>query len=113
MSLRKTLHISTILLALATAFGVVLHDTQSDHATSLALGVPVMIGTAQALSGAGVKQSDPHVHVERTSVGNALATMRAHAARLPSRGDSDRKYALGKKVMRGHHAFDNYTLPIV
>ena len=77
----------------ATAFGVVMHDTQVDLATSVAIMTP-MHSTSYAAD--SIKSSD-HTHVERVSMSNQGSS--THAENVPKtqpRNDHN-KYAQAKK----------------
>lgn len=79
----------------ATTFGVVMHDTQVDHAASVAIMAPASF-TNIAFADA-VSKSNEHIHVERASVGaQGSAT---HAENVPTtqvRNDHN-KYVQVKK----------------
>lgn len=79
--------INTILssLALATAFGVILHDTQLDRATAVAIAVPVA-ALGYAAADASIKAGDAHVHVERVSLAK-ISGLRTTLPRLNPRED--------------------------
>ena len=85
-------------LTLATAFGVLIHDTQIDKATTVALAAPVALASL-AVSDLNSKSND-HVHVEKASAVNHLGSLRANIAKIPPR-DDDRKYIQSKKIIFG------------
>lgn len=86
-----------LIFTLATAAGVVLHDTQLDKATAMVIALPV---TTIALYGAvdGVRTGDAHVHVERTGAPNHISTLRAMVPRIQPR-DDDRREIHGKRTV--------------
>jgi hypothetical protein len=76
----------------ATAFGVVMHDTKVDHATSVAVVAPVDASLASAVS-----KTDDHTHVERASVsGQEASTHNENVPKTQARNDHNR-YIQGKK----------------
>lgn len=79
-----------IALTLATSFGVLLHDTQLDRATTTALTLPAIVA-AYGAADIGLKLSDGHTHTERVSLG-------ASQPRIQPRGHDDKKYMLNKKL---------------
>lgn len=100
-----------IFLSLSTLLGVVVHDTRIDKAASVALTLPT---TAANYDGSIklVQTSDLHTHVERISFAQA-AHMFAVSPSLQPRVHEDKKHLLQQNVPKGHHPFDNYTLPVV
>ncbi len=86
----------SILLTLTTSFGVLLHDTQLDRATTLAL--PAVVATFAAADIA-MKLNDPHIHTERVSVERAMNQLRSNQPRLQVRGEDDKKYISAKKFV--------------
>lgn len=78
-----------ILLTLTTTFGVLVHDTQIDQATSIAIALPVAVAT-YGVADVSLKLNDLHVHAERVSF----------SSRQPStqpRSNDDKKYIVAKK----------------
>lgn len=75
-----------LIFTLATTLGVMVHDTQIDRATTVALVAP-MAFIGYAAVDTAIKSSDPHVHVERASVGHHLASLRSTLPRLQPRED--------------------------
>lgn len=51
----------------ATAFGVVMHDTRTDRAASVAIVMP-MAGVSNLAASDAITKSNEHVHVERVAV---------------------------------------------
>lgn len=100
-----------IAMSLSTAAGVLLHDTRIDKMTATALSLPSLVTYADIDKVAYLK-SDLHNHIERSSLSQAVNDLKTQAPRIMPRSE-DKKHALPKYVSRGHHAFDNYNLPIV
>jgi len=100
-----------ITLSLSTATGVFLHDTRVDKATAIGFTAPVVNSAAEA-SPKLVSISDLHTHSERVSLSQALQDLKGQNPRIQPRNE-EKKYLLQKNTVRGHHAFDNYYLPIV
>lgn len=100
-----------ILVSLSTATGVFVHDTHIDKAAT-ALVAPAIIAYE-----ANTKQlslaPDLHTHAERGALSQAVHELKAANPRIQPRISEDKKHLLQKRVARGHHAFDNYSLPIV
>ena len=74
----------------ATAFGVLMHDTQVDHAGSVALNPAHYSSFAVADA---VSKSNEHVHVERVSVGGGSQVPKTQPR------DDGRRYIQSKKVV--------------
>ncbi|MBC7564744.1 hypothetical protein H7100_00715 [Candidatus Saccharibacteria bacterium] len=93
----------------ATAFGVVMHDTQVDKATSVAIMTPASF-TNVALANA-VAKSNEHVHVERMSVSSqGSATHPEKVAKTQPRNDHTRYIQVKKHA---HDGGDNGLWPSV
>jgi hypothetical protein len=101
----------TIVVTLATLFGVVVHDTKVDQFTAHLLAVPAVIATYEGAN--ALKLSDSHVHVEIMSMSQVIRNLNGKMPSLATRMIEDKKYRMPKSVVRGHHAFDNYNLPVL
>ncbi len=101
----------TILITLSTSFGVLVHDTKLDQFTTTLLAVPAAIATYEGVAGA-LKLGDPHTHSERASLSELGRTITRQNPRVQPR-DDNKKYRLENGVVKGHHPFDNYNLPIL
>lgn len=102
-------------IAVMVVLGIALHDTKLDSLTKIALAIPILAVTYEganmlALAGIG---GDAHTHVERVSVEKTAARATSWTPNLGSRKNQDKKYRLNTRVQKGHHAFDNYNLPVV
>ena len=91
-------HPLAIAFTLATTAGVVMHDTQLDRATTVALALPAAAAITYAGVDNAIKSGDAHVHVERAEA--PKQNIRAATPRLQPR-DDDRRYLLNKKVYFG------------
>jgi hypothetical protein len=83
-------------MTLATSFGILVHDTQLDHAASVALALPVafaIVGTADL----SIKLNDPHLHAERISFSRNIQQLRSSQPRVQTRVSEDKKYIFNKK----------------
>ena len=104
--------ITTIFVSISTATGVFVHDTHIDKAAATALTAPAVMAYE-----ANTKQMslipDLHTHSERGSLSQAVHDLKTQNPRIQPRATEDKKHLLQKRVAKGHHAFDNYSLPIV
>jgi hypothetical protein len=91
----------TLLLTLTTSFGVLVHDTQVDRATTTALALPVAFATFGAAD-AAIKFGDAHTHVEKVNVAKTLQELRSGQPRIQVRNDDEKKFVFNKKF-----AFDS------
>jgi hypothetical protein len=99
-----------LIFTLATAAGVLLHDTQVDRATSAAIAMPAVAAvTYMAIDNA--TKTNEHIHVERAHAAHQKMTLRASLPRLQPR-DDDRRYQLSKKLYFGG-ADNEYIWPSV
>ncbi|MDB5159854.1 MAG: hypothetical protein JWO99_117 [Candidatus Saccharibacteria bacterium] len=78
--------------AIATTFGVLMHDTQVDHAATVAIVNPA--SQASIASSEVLSRSNEHVHVEKVAGPNQ------NAPQTQPRND-DRKYVQSKKSVYG------------
>ena len=91
-----------VVLSLATATGVLLHDTKVDKATVGAV--------SQYFSQDKTVQSgEAHTHVEKTNL-RALNTF--VNARIQPRQQDDKRYLFDRFPGHGRYAFDNYNFPL-
>ncbi|HEU5122118.1 MAG TPA: hypothetical protein VFT59_04685 [Candidatus Saccharimonadales bacterium] len=107
--LQSLFSIVSIVLSLSTASGVVLHDTRLDKAAAVALAAPVAY--AQYEGAKPLPFGDAHTHVERTAFSQVMHAYQSSAPGMQPR--HERKHLLQKHIPKGHHAFDNYMLPLV
>lgn len=96
----------SVLITLATLLGVALHESKLDKLTSAAFGSAALAASHEA----GAMRNDTHTHVERVSVQNAF-TNQTPINRL--KYGEMKQHLMQQNVPRGHHAFDNYLLPVV
>lgn len=101
-----------LLISLSTATGVFLHDTRIDKATAVGMTIPAVLAydadTKQVNLG-----NDLHTHHERSVIEQSIRDLRSDNPRMQPRANEDKKHLMQKHVTRGHHAFDNYNLPLV
>ncbi len=100
-----------ILISLSTATGVLIHDTHIDQAAS-AMTMPAMMANVDTTKSVHLSGTD-HTHVERASAAQTLLHLNSHTPKIQPRSGEDKKHLLQKRVMRGHHAFDSYNLPVL
>lgn len=103
----------TIFMSLSTATGVLVHDMHIDSAATAAFAMPSVLASYENNNKLSNLGGDAHTHVERGSLAQAVTELRNQNPRIQPRASGDKKYLLQNRVMRGHHAFDNYNLPIV
>lgn len=103
------INITSVIASLMTVSGVFLHDTRLDKAAVIA-ATPVQ---TNYISPAKVMlQGDAHTHVERSSFSQAMRVYQTSTPGVQPRSD-ERRYVMQRNVPKGHHAFDNYNLPLV
>jgi hypothetical protein len=103
------LSILSIIVTLGTASSVMLHDTRLDKVTAMALATPIAYANYENVK--SLSSSEAHTHVERGTFSQVMNVYHTTAPGIQPR--HERKHLLQKHVVRGHHAFDNYNLPIV
>jgi hypothetical protein len=82
-------------LTLFTTVGVLVHDTQLDRATTVAVALPAAV--AGFALDTVLKSGDAHTHVERVSAPKQFSLLRATLPRVQPR-DNDRVYIQHKKA---------------
>ena len=100
----------SILLSLSTLFGVVIHDTKVDQFTTVLLSAPAVMASYEGFH--SMLSKTDHTHSERVSISELGRSLAYQNPRTQVRND-DKKHVLQKNVMRGHHPFDNYNLPVI
>lgn len=90
----------SILLTLTTSFGVIIHDTQIDRATTAAFAVPAIIATF-GVADITMKSNDPHIHVERFSAADTIRSLKSGQPRTQTRDDDKEFMAIKKYVSDG------------
>ncbi len=98
-----------ILISLSTTSGILVHDTHVDQAAA-AIAMPAMLASYDTTGKLG---AESHTHVERSSLSQTINALHSRTPGVQPRANEDKKHLMQKHVTRGHHAFDNYNLPIV
>lgn len=88
-----------LIFTIVATFGVLVHDTQVDRATAVALALPTAFASFAAVD-AAIKSSEQHVHVERVSAPKHLGSLQLSIPRIQPR-DDDRRYIQSKKIAFG------------
>jgi len=101
-----------ILVSLSTASGVLVHDTHIDTAAVTALSLPAIMASYDNTAKVAGFGGEAHTHVERSSFSQTVHAFNSHTPGLQPRAHEDKKHLMQKHVGRGHHAFDNYNLPL-
>lgn len=110
MNIANTIiNLLSLTFCLGTAGSIAIHDTNVDKA--LITGVASRVATMEnVVSRPG---NDPHTHSERSSLYQAVRDIHSSQPRVQPRNQEERSYVKGKPSARGHHPFDNYSLPMV
>ena len=107
----STINLFLLLTSLSTATGILLHDTRIDKAATIA-SLPVTVTAELGAKMVHAAPNDLHTHVERASVGHAASLLHTSPSLTP-RVYEDKKHLMQRYIGRGHHAFDNYNLPVI
>ncbi len=102
-----------ILMSFSTATGVLIHDMHIDNAAAAVMAMPGSLAHYETSNKLAGLDGTTHTHVERGAYSQPVAQLHGDTPRLQPRASEDKKHLLQKRVMRRHHAFDNYNLPIV
>lgn len=85
---------------IATTFGVMMHDTQVDHATSVAIVTPANFSDFAVADAAS--KSNEHVHVERVAITNqGSATHHENVPKTQPRDNHNRYVQVKKHAATG------------
>jgi len=103
----------TASVALMTLFGLALHETKLDVMASLSAVLPAVVASYGTASIMMQLSSNDHTHVERVSVENVVGRLTSLNPLTPTRHGDDKKYRMQKNIPKGHHPFDNYSLPVI
>jgi len=102
--------ISAVIISLATATGVLFHDARVDRLMSVLLSMPIT--SSYEANPRAVSFNDLHTHTEQVSFDQSLRGA-AQTISIQPRAGEDKKYLLQKHIAKGHHPFDNYSLPLI
>jgi hypothetical protein len=100
-----------LLISLSTTAGILMHDNHLDTIATAAFSLPSMVPNYEATGRIINFGNELHTHAEQTSLSQSLQEISAQNPRIQPRTD-DKKHLLQKRVMRGYHPFDNYSLPL-
>lgn len=106
------INVLALLTSLVTASSVFLHDTHLDKAAMAATALPAATVTYEEQGNKMLSFGDAHTHVERISFTQAIKDFSTGNPQVQPRNE-DKKYLMQNRVAKGHHAFDNYNLPLV
>ena len=109
MNIAKTIiHTITAAFCVSICGSVLIHDTNTDKAV-----LTRVANRFSSLENVVTKPgNDPHTHSERGSLYQAIRDIHSAQPRTQPR-NRDEKYIRSKPSARGHHPFDNYSLPLV
>lgn len=109
MNIAKTIiHLLTATFCLSICGSILVHDTNTDKAVLARIANKIDASD----SGTTKPGNTPHTHSERASLYQAIRDIHSSQPRTQPR-NQDQKYVRAKPSARGHHPFDNYTLPVV
>jgi hypothetical protein len=100
----STFNLIPLVFTLFTGFGVVVHDTQIDHAALNAISAigatsaVVLISTGPITNQAELRLGDQHIHTENVSISQVFRNMNSQQPRLQTKLSEDRKYIIPKKL---------------
>lgn len=102
------INLLTIGLSVSLAASILLHDTNTDKAV-----ITAAHRRAGAITPVAKPVSHPHTHATRDSLHQAVRDLNASQPRTQPRTQDRNRYMQAKPSARGHHPFDNYTLPVI
>lgn len=89
-----SINLAPFIFTIATGLGVMVHDTQMDRATTLAITLPTAFASFAAVD-AAIKASEQHVHVEKVSAAH-FSSLGVGLPRVQPRDDDRRHYQVRK-----------------
>jgi len=105
------LHLLAIAVSLATASGVMIHDSRFDKALDGHLSWKT---DNQPMKYDSSVHPKPHIHPDHTNVGSPRGGQNQNPnPSFPPREQRLKKYVAQNIEPRGRHAFDNHHLPII
>jgi hypothetical protein len=115
--LTKIFNVIMTYMSVLTAFGVFLHDGRVDKAASTAMksGVVTFSNTGAALQRyRAFVDTDAHTHPDHNAARSALLNSFAYQSpSVPPKGNDQKRHGHDELRARGHHAFDNASLPVI
>ena len=106
-----TLHLLAVVLSLATATGVIIHDSRFEKALDGHLSWRV---DSQSMKYDSSVHPNLHVHSEQTNPGSSRGSQNQNSnPSYPPREQRLKKYLTQNIEPRGRHAFDSYHLPVI
>lgn len=100
-------------ISLSTAVGVLVHDTRIDKVTITATSAPFSLHQHEATKAMDFSGDLHAPHSGHHMVSQVMSDLNASSPSIHPRSTDDKKHMMQKYVARGHHAFDNYNLPLV
>jgi len=104
-------------VSLVTALGVFMHDGRVDRAVMTRLHRPFTSSVATdelAVRYKAFVETDAHTHPDHNAARSSLLnSFMYQSPSVPPRNQEQKKHLMQECQPRGHHAFDNYNLPIV
>lgn len=104
-------------ISLLTAAGVFLHDGRVDRAANTVLSRPAEESYSKvevATRFNAFLENDAHAHPDHNAARTSLlSSFDYQSPSIPPRNQEHKKHLLQEYRSRGHHAFDNYNLPVV
>jgi len=100
-------------ISLSTAVGVLIHDIRADKVTLAATSAPSSVHQHEAVKAMDFLGDLHTPHSSHHSVSQAVSDLNSPNPSIHPRSADDKKHMMQKHVARGHHAFDNYNLPLL
>jgi hypothetical protein len=100
-------------ISLSTAVGVLVHDTRIDKVTMTAVSAPFSLHQHEVVKAMDFSGDLHAPHSSRHTVSQVMSDLNTSNPSIHPRSADDKKYMMQKYVARGHHAFDNYNLPLL
>jgi hypothetical protein len=108
----RLLQPAVALVSLSTAVAVLIHDTRADKVTLAAVSTPSSIHQHEAVRAMDFLGDLHTPHSSHHSTSQVVSDLSASNPSIHPRSTDDKKHMMQKHVTRGHHAFDNYNLPL-
>lgn len=110
--LYRLLNPLAVIISLSTLTGVLLHDMHLDKAAMTAMSLPPVLASYDTGAKLASLGNDPHTHVERSSLAQAISALSDTQPRVQPRAGEDKKHLLQRYARRSALSFGEYHVPL-
>lgn len=109
--LSSIINATAIVISLSTTTGVLLHESHLDKVGSMPVILPETSATIEGQNSTISSFVDAHIDFQRNSLSQAVHELKSPTPSIQPRSH-DKKHLMQKHILKGHHGFDGYNIPI-